>query len=555
MFGENFEGGEQRQVGGIVFEQREAAFGHGAGLIEKHGVDALHGFESARVRDENAAAGSRADGRRDRHGRGDAERAGAGDDQDRDGAQQGFGGMHAGHDQQERGERGKGDHAGHEDAGDLVGHAFDIGAAAEGGFDRPKNLREQAVVAHGGDADFEHAAGIEAAARDRVARAAGDRAGFTGENAFIDIGFARDHDAIGGNALTGSDQEGVAGRESVNGEEALPAVVQHAGFHGEHGVETGDGAAGGFFRVAFQVPAKQHQGHDGAGDIEIEVVAAEKRFGGAVAISGQDADGEQGFHAGDALPKAAPGEAQNGLSGEEDHGRGERHDQERQEVLQTAAQIDGEVQRHDIQPEESRDAQAEQFAAAVGRLIDGLAGVRADLVAEAAEIGFHAADRQVLRAVPEAQQVRGEEDFGLANGGFFGEDVFDEPAAGAAPHAGDVKELLFDQCRGGDGAGRGRALRVGDQAEGEAAAEEFGIARVRAFHDGAALLEDGVDVAAAHAAEGVIGRTGLGAERAFVSEFLAERRRRGGGHFSSSDGPGWRGGRGRRETRGSPVSR
>ncbi len=93
-----------------------------------------------------------------------------------DGGGEGRGGVVARDQPADQGEQGDHEDHGHEDAGDPVGQALDLGLAGLRGLDEAGHLREAGVGADPGRADDEPAAGVGGGAGDPVAGADLDRA-------------------------------------------------------------------------------------------------------------------------------------------------------------------------------------------------------------------------------------------------------------------------------------------------------------------------------------------------------------------------------------------
>ena len=108
------------------------AFGQRAGLVDHQRVDLLHALQRFGVLDENAGLRAAPDADHDRHRRGKAERAGAGDDQNADGGDQPEGDARLRPEHRPGGkcdERHR-DDGRHEPAGDLIGQSLDRRARA-----------------------------------------------------------------------------------------------------------------------------------------------------------------------------------------------------------------------------------------------------------------------------------------------------------------------------------------------------------------------------------------------------------------------------------------
>ena len=129
---------------------RRSPLGEGAGLVDHKGVDLLEALEGFGVLDKHALAGASADADHNGHGRRQAERAGACDDQHRHRRHQSIGEARLRTDQRpdQTCEQRDGDDGGHEPARHGVGQSLDRGAAALRLGDHLDDARQQRVGAH-----------------------------------------------------------------------------------------------------------------------------------------------------------------------------------------------------------------------------------------------------------------------------------------------------------------------------------------------------------------------------------------------------------------------
>ena len=208
------------------------------------------------------------------------------------------------------------------------------------------------------------------------------------------------------------------GSQRLHGDEALVAVLHEARLAGHQAVQQRERPHGSLLGAALDDFAGEHQGHDGAGGIEVDAVVAAKGLHRAVPVGHQDPHGEQRFHAQHAGARAGPRDAQNGRRAVEDAGRGQRHQQEGNVAAEAGgdrlevAGVHHQAERHHVHGEEGGDADAQQQVLALG--VGGLAvaGVLGGAVAERRHAFHDALARHVLRAVAHLQQVAGEHDFG-----------------------------------------------------------------------------------------------------------------------------------------------
>ena len=126
------------------------ALGERAGLVDDERVDLLHALQRLGVLDQDAGLGATPDADHDRHRRGEAERAGAGDDEHGDGGDEAVGEARLRARTSPRRRRRAAATAmtsRHEPAGDLIGQALDRRAAALGLGDHLHDLRQHRVAA------------------------------------------------------------------------------------------------------------------------------------------------------------------------------------------------------------------------------------------------------------------------------------------------------------------------------------------------------------------------------------------------------------------------
>ena len=196
------------------------AFGERAGLVDHQRVDLLHALQRLGVLDQHAVLRAAADADHDRHRRGQAERAGAGDDQHAHRGDQAEGKARL---RPERRPGGEGDerrrdHGRHEPAGDLIGQPLDRRAAALRLRHHLHDLRQQRVAADLVGAHDEAAGAVERAADHACVLLLGHRHGFAGHHGFVERGAAFEHDAVDRHLVAGAHAQAVADRDGVERE-------------------------------------------------------------------------------------------------------------------------------------------------------------------------------------------------------------------------------------------------------------------------------------------------------------------------------------------------
>ena len=294
-----------------IFDHPRAAFGQGAGLVDHQGGHPLQPLQRLGAAHQHAGLGAAADADHDRHRRGEAERAGAGDDQHADGGDQPIGQARLRPDEEpgEEGDDGDGDDGGHEPGGDLVGQALDRRPAALGLAHHLHDAGQQRVAADLLGAQDQRARAVEGAADHLVAGRLGDGHGFAGDHGFVDEPLALEHQGIHRHLLAGAEAQAVADDDRFQRHVGFRSVGADAARLLRRQIEQrADGAAGARAGAEFQHLAEQHQHDDHGGGFEIDadgaVMAAHRRReqagrgggGQAVEKGRAGADGDQREH-------------------------------------------------------------------------------------------------------------------------------------------------------------------------------------------------------------------------------------------------------------------
>ena len=173
--------GAQRHDFGLAFRQR-------ARLVDHQRVDLLEPLQSLGVLDQNAGLSAPPDSDHDRHGRGEPERAGTGDDQHRDGRHQAVGELRL-RSPDRPGDEGKErdrDHQRHKPAGHLIGKTLDRGAAALSFGDHLHDLRQHRVAPDLVGAHDEASGSVHCSADHLCAGGLDDRHRLAGHHGFVD---------------------------------------------------------------------------------------------------------------------------------------------------------------------------------------------------------------------------------------------------------------------------------------------------------------------------------------------------------------------------------
>ena len=177
--------------------------GERSGLIEHERVDHLQPFQCGGVADQHARPGATAHSDHHGHGGSEPERAGAGDDEHRDGRNQRMREARLGseyHPRHEGHERRK-QHRRHEAARHDIGQALDGRPASLRRPDKLDDAGQHRVATDLLGRHDEGARAIDGSADHRVTRPFGTRHGLPGDHAFVDRASSLDQAAIDRHAL------------------------------------------------------------------------------------------------------------------------------------------------------------------------------------------------------------------------------------------------------------------------------------------------------------------------------------------------------------------
>ena len=282
--------------------QHRLAGGQRAGLVGGDHAHAGQALQRLAPAQQHAELGAAATGDQDRHRRGQAHRAGAGDHQHRDRMHQCLVETAGGQPPGDEGQRRQAHHDGHEHAGDAVHRGLDRQLAALGLLDQGDDPRQRGLRTDGAHAYAELAGGVEGAGTDRVPRLLVHRQGLAAEHGFVHCAVAIEDLAIGGDALARAQLEHVAGLQLLERDPDGPAVAAHARGLWLQRDQPGDRGRGAATRARFQPAPGQYQGDDHRGRLVVDVCRAGRQQGRCrggeqrVAEGGQAADRHQRVH-------------------------------------------------------------------------------------------------------------------------------------------------------------------------------------------------------------------------------------------------------------------
>ncbi|MDT4816221.1 hypothetical protein FQZ97_492650 [compost metagenome] len=253
------------------------ALGERAGLVDDQRVDPAEALDRAGVPEEDAIAGSLAGGDHDRHGGGQAERARAGNDQDRYRIDQAEdpAGLRSEQPPAEESEQRDQDHPHHEIAGHGVRHPLHRGFRALGPRDHLHDLREHRLGADLLRCHHQAAVGIQRSADECIPGFLHHRHGLARQHGFIDGTFALQDYPVDRHLLPGANTQVVA-RVHVGERNIFLLAIDSDSASGlrRKAQERLDGGGGLRTRLEFEHLPEQGQRNDDRRRFEIDADAA-----------------------------------------------------------------------------------------------------------------------------------------------------------------------------------------------------------------------------------------------------------------------------------------
>ncbi|VUD73788.1 hypothetical protein MET9862_04408 [Methylobacterium symbioticum] len=500
MLGAGLDGGRERQQVGLVAPRSDdigeprASLGQRAGLVEGDHADLAQALEGAAVAEQHAAARGPPGADHDRGRRGEAHGAGTGDDQNRDGVDQGVAErrLRAEGEPGEEGREAERHHSGHEPAGHPVEQGLDRQLGSLRRLDHAGDLREHRVGADRADAEVEAALPVDGAADGGAAGLLAHRHRFARHHALVHVAGARDHGSVRGDALAGPDADHVADAQRCERHFDLRPGPDHARGLRREVHQPGDGRAGAALGAGLHEPPEQDQGDDEGARLEIEMGAArgqDARRDGRdqrVEVGGAGAEGDEGVHvrvpaqkARDAAREEAP--PRSGQDQGRQHGLNHRvaglADPPGQRVVEAWDEVAAHVEDDDGQGEDRRGDDVPAQDPRLRRPPVGRRGVLGggDGVARLPHGLFQARPLHDAVEMAHMRAARGEVHADPAHPGHGGEPPLHPPDAGGAAHPLDREHRLgLGHVVAGRGDGLGRRGRRGArrQMQGGAAAGE-----------------------------------------------------------------------------------
>ncbi len=192
----------------------------------------------------------------DRRRGGQAEGAGAGDDQHGDGVDQRDLSRRTGQQPADQGEHGDHQHRRDEHLADLVHQFLDRRLGRLRVFHQADDPRQHGFAAQRGSAHQQTAFAVDGTAGDAVARCLVHRQALAADQRLVGLAFAFEHFAVHRKTLAGLDQHQVVEAQGGNGDVFLTAIDQPRGALRAQRFERPNGGAGLALGAAFQVLAE-----------------------------------------------------------------------------------------------------------------------------------------------------------------------------------------------------------------------------------------------------------------------------------------------------------
>ena len=203
------------------------ALGQRPRLVDHQGVDLFHPLQRFGILDQHAGLRTTPDAHHDRHRRGKAKCAGAGDDQHAHGCDQAVRhpGFRSEHRPGRKGDDRDDDDGGHEPAGDLIGEPLDRRARALRVRDHFYDLRKQGIAPDLVGAHHETTGLVERAGDYPGAGLLGDRHGFAGHQGLIESRSAFEDDPVHRYLFSRPDAQFVADLQAIDRNLMVGAIL------------------------------------------------------------------------------------------------------------------------------------------------------------------------------------------------------------------------------------------------------------------------------------------------------------------------------------------
>ena len=270
-------GRERDQLGLFHAEARHIGYarptlGNGARLVEHDVVELVDRLQRLRVFEQDPVFRALAGADHDRGGRGQAQRAGAGDDEHGDEHGQAESEVLACERPGDCGQQRYAHDDRHKHAGDLVGCARDRRLGVLRLLNGAYDLRQGGIPAYFARFNAQKSVFVDCRARDRVAGRLVDRHALAGQHGFVHGALALDDYAVHGDLLAGPDGDDIADGHLLHGYFNLFSVPQYDRSLGCQVQQLLDRARRPALGPGFKRLAQQDKGDDDGGRFIVEPV-------------------------------------------------------------------------------------------------------------------------------------------------------------------------------------------------------------------------------------------------------------------------------------------
>ena len=308
--GEKFLSGTVRRKG---FHQCRLAFGQGPGLVEGDDANGMGNFESFGVFDEDAVSRRDAGAGHDRRGCCEAERTGAGDDQYRDGVEDGLFPLAGAEPPGKQRQPGDADDDRHEDRADAVDQTLDRRLLRLRRLDHAHDPGQLRFGADGSRLHERQAFAVDRPAGHPAAGLASDRQALAGDQRLVQMARAFLHGAVHRHALAGLDDDEVADANLGDRHFDLGGSAPDSRGLRTKGIERSDRLGRLLLGSSLQPLAEKNERDDDGRCLEVEVAhtvaAVQEQLVDAQPEGGRRAERDKQVHVAGAGAQGAPARA------------------------------------------------------------------------------------------------------------------------------------------------------------------------------------------------------------------------------------------------------
>ena len=260
----------QRAVHREDIRHGRMARGDGAGLVQDDGVHVVEVFQAFSGLNQDSHFRSLACAHHNGHRRGQAQSAGAGDNQHGNSVGQGKLKAHTGDEPHNGRHYGDGDDHRHKYAADLVCQPGDGRLGVAGFIYQTDNLGERSVLSHLGSPKLKSAIFVYRGGNHRIAGTLLHRDALAGDGSLVHIAVALSDNAVHRDPLAGADDHNIPGRHLLRGDSLLHPAPEHHGGFGCQIHQLAQSVSRFRLRSRLQILAHRHQGEDHGRGLKVQ---------------------------------------------------------------------------------------------------------------------------------------------------------------------------------------------------------------------------------------------------------------------------------------------